>query len=133
MKLWRLPSILIIHLKRFEYKVAIRQEKLETLVEFPVTGLNMAKHCSGPNLPFGNGSNTVVDGIVDAKYDLFGVVNHFGRMGFGHYNAFCSQWDEEGMSGRWHLYDDSKVRLADPSEFSSPAAYILFYRRRQFH
>jgi ubiquitin carboxyl-terminal hydrolase 4/11/15 len=133
MKLWRLPNILMIHLKRFEFKNTIRQEKLDAMVEFPLEGLNMAKHCSGPNLACQIGSDTVFDGSFDANYDLFGVVNHFGRMGFGHYTSFCRQWDEEELSTQWHMYDDSKVQPAEPSDVSSPAAYILFYRRRHFH
>ena len=25
-------------------------------------------------------------------YDLYGVVNHFGSVGFGHYTAYCHRW-----------------------------------------
>lgn len=59
-------------------------------------------------------------------YDLRGVVNHYGGSGFGHYTAYCqSPGDRE-----WHLYDDSCVSNVSPEEVSSPAAYVLFYRRR---
>lgn len=137
MKLWRLPNILIVHLKRFEVKNAVRQDKLDTMVEFPLDGLDMAIHCCGPIVAHQGGSSTgtgtLVDASFGAKYDLFGVVNHYGRMGFGHYTAFCIPWDEDGQSGRWHLYDDSKVQPADPMDVSSPGAYILFYRRQHFH
>jgi len=133
MKLWRLPNILIVHLKRFEIKNAIRHEKLDTMVEFPVLGLDMSKYCSGTHWANRSEFDSMVDGSVDATYDLFGVVNHFGRMGFGHYTSFCSQWDDEGISSQWHLFDDFQVKAAKSSDVSSPAAYILFYRRRQFH
>lgn len=132
MKLWRLPNILVVHLKRFEFKHSLRRDKLDTLVDFPLEGLDMSGHCSGLN-EVRNSSENMVDAKVDAKYDLFAVVNHFGRMGFGHYTAYCRQWDEEGISPQWHLFDDSSVRPVDCSEVSGPAAYVLFYRRRQFH
>mmetsp|Transcript_38509 Transcript_38509/g.71139 ORF Transcript_38509/g.71139 Transcript_38509/m.71139 type:complete len:223 (-) Transcript_38509:27-695(-) len=34
MELWRLPNVLVVHLKRFEFKHTFRREKLETFVEF---------------------------------------------------------------------------------------------------
>ncbi len=133
MKLWRLPNILVVHLKRFEFKHSLRRDKLDTLVDFPLEGLDMSTHCSGLNPNGGDTQESIVDATVDAKYDLFAVVNHFGRMGFGHYTAFCRQWDEEGLSSQWNLFDDSNVRPIDRSDVSGPAAYVLFYRRRQFH
>jgi ubiquitin carboxyl-terminal hydrolase 4/11/15 len=133
MKLWRLPNILVVHLKRFEFKHSLRRDKLDTPVEFPLEGLDMSKHCSVYNTNHAEGQENIVNSNVDATYDLFAVVNHFGRMGFGHYTAYCRQWDEDGLSPQWYLYDDSNVRPVDRAEVSGPAAYVLFYRRRQFH
>ena len=85
-------------------------------------------------------------------YDLFAVCNHFGRMGFGHYTAFARDWmdmyttdnnanptsssssssgDGDGGGG-WYKYDDEDVTaVRNPEgEIKTPAAYILFYRRR---
>ena len=87
------------------------------------------------------GSNTdfTVDSIP-AIYDLFGVVNHYGRLGFGHYTAFARRWDENGIDKDWALFDDSSVRsVGEQGPHTSghdaivgPAAYVLFYRRRVF-
>lgn len=41
--LWDLPNVLIIHLKRFSYSRYYR-DKLDSLVDYPVTGLNMGKY-----------------------------------------------------------------------------------------
>ena len=82
-------------------------------------------------------------------YDLFAVCNHFGRMGFGHYTAFARDWMDMytppfatttssssvgsggGVRG-WYKYDDEDVTpvLNPEGEIKTPAAYILFYRRR---
>ena len=129
MKLWRLPNILVVHLKRFEYKNALRRDKLGTFVDFPLARLDMTPHCA--NLQ--GSKSSFVDSNVPAVYDLFAVVNHYGRLGFGHYTAFAMQWDETGISKTWNSFDDSTVRPVSPSEIKSPAAYILFYRRRTFH
>jgi len=130
-ELWRLPNILIVHLKRFEFRSLLRRDKLEAFVDFPLDGLDMAPHCAA----YTNcDPDALVDGIIPAEYDLFAVVNHFGRMGFGHYTAFARPWDETGISPEWTLFDDSSTRGVGDGNgtVASPAAYVLFYRRRIF-
>ena len=162
MELWRLPNVLVVHLKRFEFRNAIRSFKDETFVDFPIEGLDMSPYCAHPNATVpssaagasshdanggGGGAkaagSTNTDFSVDsipAMYDLFGVVNHYGRLGFGHYTAFARRWDESGMDEDWALFDDSSVRSVGEQgpntrghdAIVGPAAYVLFYRRRVF-
>lgn len=47
LSLWSLPEIFIIHLKRFKQDASQRY-KLNTLVMFPVTGLDMSRHVQRP-------------------------------------------------------------------------------------
>lgn len=130
MQLWRLPNILIVHLKRFEVKHTLRREKLDTLVDFPLEGLDMSAYCGASS-----DKSSLVDPKVPAVYDLFAVTNHYGRIGFGHYTAFARQWTETGISPTWTLFDDSSATFIgdDPSDIVSPSAYVLFYRRRVFN
>ncbi|OEU22351.1 cysteine proteinase [Fragilariopsis cylindrus CCMP1102] len=129
MKLWKLPNILVVHLKRFEFKHALRRDKLGTFVDFPLTGLNMDPHCAGRKSDEGN--NGFVDNNIPADYDLFAVVNHYGRMGFGHYTAFAMENDDDYNDyGKWNVFDDSIVSPIPSNEIPSSAAYILFYQRR---
>lgn len=60
------------------------------------------------------------------EYDLYAVVNHFGRLGAGHYVAYC----KNRVDGRWHGYNDRSVSELDESEVPSSSAYLLFYARR---
>ena len=72
--LWRLPEILIVHLKRFSYSQLLR-DKLETFVDFPLDELDLTgflSHDSDPSLN---------------HYRLYAISNHFGNMGSGHYTA----------------------------------------------
>ena len=117
MKLWRLPNILVIHLKRFEFKHALRRDKLGTFVDFPLAGLDMIPHCA--HLKSSKDTSNFTESSVPADYDLFAVVNHYGRLGFGHYTAFAMQWDETGISQTWNAFDDSSVRPIQPSEILS--------------
>ncbi|GKZ01012.1 hypothetical protein MPSEU_001052700 [Mayamaea pseudoterrestris] len=126
MQLSKLPNILIVHLKRFEYRHMFRSDKLDTFIDFPRDGLDMDRHCTPHKQP------SFVDDTVPAEYDLFGVVNHYGRFGFGHYTAHVRRFDESGMSDWVHCDDASIEEVEDPESIVTPAAYVLFYRRRVF-
>jgi len=122
--LWRLPNILVVHLKRFEYRNSFNREKIGVLVDFPLEGLDLGKHAASESPDF------VVD-VTPAVYDLFGVTNHYGRMGFGHYTAYARRWDESGVEDTWIEFDDENVSPLDtPSNVVSAAAYVLFYKKR---
>ena len=68
--LWSLPQVLVISLKRFSFNRYWR-DKLDTDVEFPIHGLDMAPYII--NKTHG-----------EAIYDLLAVSNHYGGMGGGH-------------------------------------------------
>ncbi|XP_010719590.2 ubiquitin carboxyl-terminal hydrolase 43 [Meleagris gallopavo] len=124
LRLWTLPDILIIHLKRFR-QVAQRRHKLSTLVRFPLRGLDMAPHLA----PGGDDGSTPAPTRScppDALYDLYAVCNHHGSMQGGHYTAYCCN----SLDGRWYSYDDSTVEGVREDEVSTRSAYILFYQRR---
>mmetsp|Transcript_29018 Transcript_29018/g.51901 ORF Transcript_29018/g.51901 Transcript_29018/m.51901 type:complete len:1011 (-) Transcript_29018:45-3077(-) len=110
-QLFKLPEILVIALKRFKSR-GLWNEKLNAFVDFPVEGLDLSEFA------LGNQSQPPI-------YDLYAVSNHYGGMGGGHYTAFI-KWQEDG---RWYEMDDGSVSLA--SKVVTPAAYILFYKRRQ--
>lgn len=142
MELWRLPNVLVVHLKRFEFRNALRSTKDETFVDFPLEGLDMSRYCAHPNATVPSSASASVSGskaddsdfVVDsipAMYDLFGVVNHYGRLGFGHYTAYARRWDENGMDKEFALFDDSSVHPSADGIVTS-AGYVLFYRRRVF-
>ena len=74
-----LPKVLILHLKRHVYsmyKGRVRESKNSCNVDCPVNGLSLAQYCTG------RVGET-------ARYDLFAISEHTGRMGFGHCTATC--------------------------------------------
>ncbi|GFF33414.1 probable ubiquitin carboxyl-terminal hydrolase 12 [Aspergillus udagawae] len=113
-ELWKTPDILVMHLKRFSASRGFR-DKLDVLVDFPVEELDMSDRVEAPE----EGKSLI--------YDLFAVDNHYGGLGGGHYTAYAKNF----MSGEWNEYNDSSVsRPIDPQSVVTPAAYLLFYRRR---
>eukprot|EP00644_Phytophthora_capsici_P001335 jgi/Phyca11/533060/estExt2_fgenesh1_pg.C_PHYCAscaffold_100047 len=121
MEMWRLPDVLVLSLKRFEYRNEILRDKLDVFVDFPLESLDMSPYCLEKT-----------DDKDHLSYDLFAVSNHYGSMGFGHYTAFAKSWkDGDGeMYPGWYSFDDSLVSPAMPSQVKSNAAYILFYKRK---
>ncbi|KAH9617823.1 hypothetical protein KSS87_005885 [Heliosperma pusillum] len=111
--LWRLPEILVIHLKRFSYS-RYSKNKLDTLVNFPIQNLDMGKYSKSKdasNPPY--------------VYELYAISNHYGGLGGGHYTAYAKLIDDD----RWYHFDDSCVSSISESDIRTSAAYVLFYRR----
>ncbi|KAI8562828.1 hypothetical protein RHMOL_Rhmol03G0065500 [Rhododendron molle] len=88
--LWRLPEILIIHLKRFSYNQFFKN-KLETFVDFPIDNFDL------PTCIVHNSQQS-------HHYKLYAVSNHYGGLGGGHYTAFVQHGRD-----RWYEFDDSHV------------------------
>ena len=109
MLFWNFPEILIIVLKRFSPD---GRKKLEHLVDFPLENLKLSDYVVGYN------KKTFV-------YDLYGVCNHMGNVGGGHYTAFTLN------NGGWYHCNDSSVMPIDKQHIVSPAAYCLFYRKKK--
>jgi ubiquitin carboxyl-terminal hydrolase 2/21 len=72
---YRLPEVLVIHLKRFSFSTFSR-DKVSTAVSYPALGLDVAEYCA---------PDAVVDGST--LYDLTGIVHHMGSLNGGHYTA----------------------------------------------
>lgn len=203
LEIWRLPPVMVVHLKRFQYTQTYRR-KLASLVEFPIEGLDLSC-CVAPHEEFpekypmkkpkdapapapakveeaeeekvkersssaveistksdsvkpsvtfaksassvtttstttsaaskGNVVNRVRRGYtntnldqsrcLETNYDLYGVVNHQGALGGGHYTAYAKNF----LDDQWYYYDDERVRVVEESRVVSPSAYLLFYLR----
>ncbi|XP_069760276.1 ubiquitin carboxyl-terminal hydrolase 15-like isoform X5 [Narcine bancroftii] len=110
--LWSLPPVLVVHLKRFSYSRYWR-DKLDTLVDFPISDLDMSEFLINPN-------------AGRCEYNLIAVSNHYGGMGGGHYTAFAKNKDDS----KWYYFDDTSVSSATEDQIVSKAAYVLFYQRQ---
>ncbi|XWS74654.1 hypothetical protein CRYUN_Cryun01aG0016500 [Craigia yunnanensis] len=110
--LWRLPEVLVIHLKRFSYSRSIKH-KLETFVNFPIHDFDLTNYVADKR------------SSQSQLYELYALTNHFGGMGSGHYTAHIKLLDEN----RWYNFDDSHISPINEDDVKSAAAYVLFYRR----
>ncbi|KAG7961553.1 hypothetical protein I3843_09G022800 [Carya illinoinensis] len=109
--LWRLPEILVIHLKRFSYGRYFKN-KLETFVDFPVDDLDFSTFIAHKSSQLSN------------RYILYAISNHYGGLGGGHYTASVHHGN-----GMWVEFDDDKVFPITKDRIKTSAAYVLFYRR----
>ena len=109
-------QILILHLKRFS-QGKYRRKKLDTFVDFPLTGLDMS-----PYLVDGSPQKAVPGNL----YDLFAVCRHSGGLGGGHYTASVRNF----KTNEWTSCNDSRVSVsAGPTNIVDASAYILFYQK----
>ena len=107
MEFWRLPKILIFHLKRFKQVQGTKIKDCQ-FVDFPVKDLRILENC---------------DEVI---YDLVSVANHYGDMNSGHYTSFAVNYIDQ----LWYEFDDESVSPLEPDQIVSPGAYILFYEQR---
>jgi len=112
--LWKLPNILVIHLKRFSYTKYSR-DKLTVNVEFPLDDLQL--------------DNFVVNEKEKlCSFSLFAVSNHVGSLGSGHYTAYC----KNSASGEWYEFNDNTVQIIkNVKNVQSSNAYVLYYMKRE--
>ena len=127
LQLYKLPKLLIIQLKRFaqthkktqvqnvEY-TTVYQEKIDSPINFPLSDFDVRPYV----LTLKKAENPVL-------YDLFGVSNHFGNLNGGHYTAFVRNF----LSKKWHCMNDSQCAEISEDQVVTPAAYLLFYQRRE--
>ncbi|KAG8374513.1 hypothetical protein BUALT_Bualt10G0002800 [Buddleja alternifolia] len=111
--LWRLPDVLVFHLKRFSYSRWLKN-KLDTFVNFPIHNLDLNKYVKSKDASEGS-----------HVYELYAISNHYGGLGGGHYSAYCKLIDDN----KWYHFDDAHVSPVGESEVKTSAAYVLFYRR----
>lgn len=132
MSLYKIPEVLIFHLKRFKSSSnTYFKKKNSVFVDFPIEEFDLAPYVLNQNLP-----NDYPKELADATfgqnksyvYDLFAVSNHYGMLGGGHYTAFAKNYTD----GSWYEFDDSIVtKITNQQKIVTEAAYILFYQRRE--
>lgn len=88
--------------------------KLQTLVDFPIDELDLSPMVLHK------------DSSEQYSYELFGISNHYGGCGGGHYTAFAKNWRDN----QWYSLDDSSCSKTTQSRIITDAAYNLFYRRK---
>ncbi|ROW07425.1 hypothetical protein VMCG_03682 [Cytospora schulzeri] len=116
----RLPNVLSIQLKRFEFRNGTRDKsaaKIDTQVQFPLQ-LNM--------LPYTNRARNAdtkeaYELSRSCTYDLMSVVVHVGEMDTGHYICYCRVGD------KWFTFNDHRVELASKADVLGAKPYLLFY------
>ena len=153
MSLWRLPPVVIIQFKRFQFTQHMRR-KLRDYVQFPLEGLDLSRIMASDGE---KNHNDVVDsndekedsdkdvamstdedsgdapshingdsGRGEKLYDLYGVVHHQGALSTGHYVASL----KSDIDGQWRLFNDAQVYEIHSRDVVDQSAYILFYMRR---
>lgn len=113
--LWKLPPVLVLHLKRFEFDArSMRFRKIDKELMAPEV-LDLTEYCSSVQRQ-------------GACYEVACVANHLGPFGSGHYTATCRVGGRE--NGAWHYFNDDRVSaLSNSKSAVGPEAYVIFLQR----
>ncbi|XP_062206099.1 ubiquitin carboxyl-terminal hydrolase 19-like [Phragmites australis] len=110
LKVEQAPEVLVIHLKRF-INSGVDIYKIWNKVECPLElDIN----------PFVSPSDD-----TSQKYDLYGVVEHLGQYGKGHYVCYIRSSEAD-----WYKFNDDKVSRFSEDDVLNGNAYILFYAKQ---
>ncbi|XP_008426236.2 probable ubiquitin carboxyl-terminal hydrolase creB [Poecilia reticulata] len=109
----RHPDVLLLMLKRFDFSYQYMSYiKINHIAEVPHT----------------------IEIPENQSYELYAVVEHFGDLRGGHYQAVIKSKDE---GGEWFVFNDSSVTQLGMNPFPdnvsvvpSSTAYLLFYRKK---
>lgn len=113
MRLYRLPNVLTLHLKRFHMTPLGDSLKVSKHVEF-APQLDVASFVAPGGAEEGS------------LYDLYAVLVHEGQTcNSGHYHAFV-----KASNGIWYSMNDASVHQVSLATVLKQRAYILFYTRR---
>lgn len=113
--LWKLPRVLVIHLKRFQYS-RWNRDKIDIPVVIPVKSFEL-------NSKLANERHEHV------KYDLIAMSHHYGGLGGGHYTATALNKN----TGKWYDFNDSSAseRPTPPDPLNDRTPYMLVYQRKE--
>lgn len=107
--IWKIPKILIICFKRYDKEF----RKLNYLIDFPITTLDMSLYCKG----------ITHKSIKNPIYNLYSAINHYGNYFGGHYNTYCKNPDTH-----WYEFDDASIKKIETTNIVSQHSYCLFYK-----
>eukprot|EP00927_Polykrikos_kofoidii_P006891 TRINITY_DN12806_c0_g1_i1.p1 TRINITY_DN12806_c0_g1~~TRINITY_DN12806_c0_g1_i1.p1 ORF type:complete len:533 (-),score=107.48 TRINITY_DN12806_c0_g1_i1:250-1848(-) len=115
--LWKLPPVLVLQLKRFEFDAAAKGfVKTENRLMMKLSLLDLQEYCS----------STQRDGAV---YDVVCVANHSGQYGNGHYTASCRVGGMQG--GTWHHFDDDCATKMSGRKVVTKETYVIFLAKHE--
>jgi ubiquitin C-terminal hydrolase len=113
-RLWRIPTVLFVQLKRFESLSNGRMRKNNNHVDIPLT-LDLSPYCD---------LGTEGEIKINRRYNLKGYSNHMGSLSGGHYTADCLCIVDNKT---WYHFDDSRVLRNTNNMIDTSNAYILMY------
>jgi len=106
---WSLPNILIIDLKRW----GSDGSKNGNNVSIELSNIDLSSYVKGYN-------------SCSYIYDLYGVANHSGGSGGGHYTATI-----KNANGKWYEFNDTFVKELKGNNIVSSKSYCFFFRKKK--
>ncbi|KAL3117143.1 hypothetical protein niasHT_007546 [Heterodera trifolii] len=112
-KIWRVPKVLIVHLKRFSQNNG-NFVKNEAAVTFDVNELDLSPyvHEKSP--------------LFNATFSLYAITNHSGRLNSGHYTSAVVNLISTDRE--WLNFDDESCMPCVTPSHTSKKVFLLYYK-----
>jgi ubiquitin carboxyl-terminal hydrolase 22/27/51 len=137
-----LPTVLTIHIKRFERKNLAnaanqpgsgsnkqpQSKKIESHVRFPLTNLDLQQFTALQSHKQERTYNSYFSN-PNSHYDLFALIVHKGTLETGHYICYF----KNSLDSCWYRNDDKSIVAVTESEVTSAQAYVLCYSKQQIN
>ncbi|KAH9383808.1 hypothetical protein HPB48_025578 [Haemaphysalis longicornis] len=131
LQIYRLPPILIIHLKRFQLLGGKWVNSASAAAgSLPRNGTPLANgdvaDAGGGGEPQDHHKHRLHPGYspLDLKYQMYALACHTGILGGGHYVSYACN-----PNNKWYCYNDSSCKEVQLDQIDSDSAYMLFYER----
>lgn len=127
MSLNKLPSVLCLHIKRFEHSpIRKMSRKIDIHLQFPFS-LDVRPYMSSSVVGkrFGNRileTEEACEEDVSAEFEVFAVVTHSGMLESGHYVTYL-----RSLSKQWYKCDDAWITQVDEEVVRASQCYLIFY------
>ncbi|GFY96796.1 ubiquitin-specific protease 22 [Actinidia rufa] len=125
MSVRRLPSVLCLHVKRFEHSpIKKMSRKIDWHLQFPFS-LDMSPYLSSSIVRkrFGNRIFAFEgdESDISTDFEVFAVVTHSGMLESGHYVTYLR------LKNQWYKCDDAWITEVDKEVVKASQSYLIYY------
>ena len=108
-KVYYLPNVLFIHLKRWNNQM----RKNQRIIHYPTESLDLTSYVT----------KEMKTNNETYKYDLQGIINHSGNIYGGHYTSV-----NKNENGKWYHFNDCVIKEIQEKHIKSNKNYVLVYK-----
>ncbi|KAJ7966294.1 Ubiquitinyl hydrolase 1 [Quillaja saponaria] len=131
MSIRRLPSVLCLHIKRFEHSLVKKMSrKIDRYLQYPFS-LDMTPYMASSIVRnrFGNRIFAFEgdESPMYTEFEIFAMITHSGTLESGHYVSYLR------LRNQWYKCDDAWITEVDETTVRASQCYMIFYVQKMLY